>query len=162
MERDAVFKASFNAFVSDKNWSQIISPKSEWRKAIWQARIKLVDLDGDGIAEVLLMGGGLESSGDGNSSFRILKKQGNRYKILFDGIAEHVNFDLRFDPKRPAVILYTHASASDGGLELYQIGPEGGLKNTANFFVTWPAGKSAFEATPALERTDHRSMHFDH
>ena len=161
-ERDAIFKASFAAFVSDKNWSQYISPGPEWRRAIWEARIKLIDLDGDGTPEVLLMGSGLESSGDGNSSFRILKKQGTHYKVILDTIAEQVTVDTRFDPKHPIVTLYGHYSASDGDLELYRIGSDGHLHNTANYLVTWPVSKGAFEAPPTLERTDHRSPHFDH
>ena len=160
-ERDAIFKASFAAFVSDKNWSQYISPGSEWRRAIWEARIKLIDLDGDGTPEVLLMGSGLESSGDGNSSFRILKKQGTHYKVILDTIAEQVTLDTRFDPKHPIVALYGHNSASDGTLELYRIGSDGHLHNLAKYLVTWPASSGAFEAPPTLERTDHRSPHVD-
>ncbi|WP_158819706.1 hypothetical protein [Granulicella sp. S156] len=160
-ERDAIFKASYDAFVSDKNWSERISPGSEWHQAIWEARIKLMDLDGDGTPEVLLMGNGLESSGDGNSSFRILKKQGTRYKVILDGIAEQVTLDTRFDPKHPIVALYGHYSASDGDLELYRIGSDDHLHYLAKYLVTWPASKGAFEATPTLERTDHRSPHFD-
>lgn len=161
-ERNAIFKASYDAFLDDKLWSENISPGSERRRAIWEARIKLMDLDGDGTPEVLLMGNGLESSGDGNSSFRILKKQGTRYKVILDGIAEQITIDTRLDPKHPIVGLYGHNSASDGSLELYRIEPDGHLHNLAKYLVTWPLSKGAFAAPPTLERTDHRSPHFDH
>ena len=161
-ERDAIFQASFAAFLSDKNWSQYISPVSERRRAIWEARIKLIDLDGDGTPEILLMGSGLESSGDGNSSFRILKKQGSGYKVILDTIAEQVTIDTRFDPKHPIVALYGHYSASDGALELYRIGSDDHLHYLAKYLVTWPPSKGAFAAPPTLERTNHRSPHFDH
>lgn len=160
-QRDAIFRASLNVFLSDKEWSTRISPESEWPKAIWEARIKLMDLDGDGIPEVLLMGGGLESSGDGNSSFRILKKLGNSYKVLYDGTAERVNFDTRRDAKHPIVVLYGHDSAYEGGLELYQIGADGTLHNLANYDVYW-SSKAAFEPNPILTHTNRRGLHFDH
>jgi hypothetical protein len=159
-QRKAIFEVSRRAFVDDKDWTEN-EPESIWDDTIWSERVRLIDLDGDRVPEVLLWGAGPESSGDGNSTFRILKKSGATYKILYDGFAEALNIDHRGDPSHPTIVLYGHDSVSEGSIELYQIGKDGVFHLLAAYKVNWPDAQFRGRE-PVLTPTKDIGLHHDH
>ncbi len=157
-ERKAVYRVSLNAF-RHEIWSDN-QPQEEWRGIIESTRVQLIDLDGDGVPEVLELGWVGQSSGDGNSAFRILRKDEDTYNILYSGVAERLNIDRRKNPTHPTVVAYLHHSASEGGLGLYRIDQDHRLRNFANYYVEWHDG--TFASRPTLTRTATRSLQSSH
>ena len=161
-ERKSIFAASFAAYAADAVARQY--GDSQDTEPVWEERIRLIDLDGDGAPEVVLMGeAGPEISGDGNNVVRLLRKEKTGgYEVLLDAVGNCVNVDRRDGSARPVLALYTHYSASNGHLDLFRFDADGALRIIGKYDVDWASPSSAFEGTPTLTATAHRAGHRDH
>ena len=145
-DKQEIFAATLRR-LREEDWADGQS-ESELREAALETRVRLVDLDGDGIPEVVELGWVGQSSGDGNSAVRILKRTARGYRVLCSGSAERVNVDLR-DKARPLVVAYAHDSASEGNLTVWRVA--GGVASKAGEYeVRWTA--DTFQTAPVLER----------
>jgi hypothetical protein len=153
---------NFDAAQFDKKWSESPDRQRDIAEAVNDESIRFKDLDGDGIPEILLMGGTGQAGGDGNRMFRILKKENGHYKVLVDDNGGCINVDGRKDPRRPIIVLYGHYSGNDGGLSLFQFERDGTIHNIANYHVEWPIHLGgAFHGVPTLTWAATRGVHFD-
>ena len=91
----------------------------ELRKAALDTRIKLMDLNGDGVAEVVAQGMAV-CSATGNCPFWVLRRVNHSYEPILEGEAQTFTIQNSTSNGFHDIVLSTHGSASSGGLTRYQ------------------------------------------
>jgi len=108
-----------------------------------------VDLDGDGIPELITGGFGVDQcGGTGNCILQVFRHHGKSFELLLYSREESMMID-RSGPK-PLLILYVHESLSEGNLEVYNFPRNGNAKLVHSYGVTWGDFTHAFR-NPHLE-----------
>ena len=96
-----------------------IKSESELEKAALDTRISMVDLNGDGVPEVVAQG--MVSCGaTGNCPFWVFRKSKLGYEVLLEGEAQRFTIQRTSHSGFRDIVLSTHGSYSSGGLTNYQ------------------------------------------
>lgn len=96
-----------------------IASESELEKAALDTRIRMVDLNGDGVPEVVAQG--MVSCGaTGNCPFWVLRQSKLGYEVLLEGEAQRFTIQHSSHNGFRDIVLSTHGSYSSGGLTNYQ------------------------------------------
>lgn len=100
----------------------------EFEKLIWKTRVELVDLNGDGVPEVLAQGfdSRINCSATGNCEFLVFQKIPHGFKMLLDTYEEDVGGVESYTVKDETskgfrdMVLASHGSAFEKGLLVYR------------------------------------------
>jgi len=87
---------------------------SELQEIAGSARVKLLDVTGDGVPEVIAEGGNVQDflcSPTGNCPRCVLTKQGDRYVALLEGFGNGLSTDCRRTRKPCDIAIFMHGSA---------------------------------------------------
>ena len=95
-----------------------IKSDAELQKAALDTRIKLIDLNGDGVAEVLAQGM-VACGATGNCPFWVLRKSKADYEVILEGEAQTFTVQASTNGYRD-IVLSTHGSSTSGGLTHFQ------------------------------------------
>jgi hypothetical protein len=97
---------------------EIHSEGELWRAAL-DTRVKMIDLNHDGILEVVAQAVA-DCSATGNCSFWIFQKAGRGYKLLLKGFGQTFTIQKGSTNGFQDIVVAMHGSATDSGLTLYQ------------------------------------------
>jgi hypothetical protein len=113
------------------------TPAAESRKAALDARIKYVDLNGDGRPEVIVQSASRDAcSPTGNCPFWIFRLQNGRYEVILDGEAQTFTVQPARSHGFRDIALTRHASAfASDGLEFRFDGQK--YEPAQSFEVEW-------------------------
>lgn len=117
-----------------------IKSEDQLVKAALDTRIKIVDLNQDGVPEVVAQAMA-DCSGDGNCSFWVFKKTSHGYTLLLNGFGQTFTIQKGSANGFRDIVVAAHGSATDSGLTLYRY-EDGGYKDVACYEANWaPLGK---------------------
>jgi len=139
-ERAAIAKAiasQVGPYTSDMQFLGIDS-EQQLKDAILDTRVELVDLNGDGIREVVAQGTYKEGcSPTGNCPFWIFQKSGRKYRLLasFDGIQTFQIQRTRSNGFRD-IVVEQHGSATERTLRLLQYS-RGSYHGVGCYYANW-------------------------
>ncbi|HYL82857.1 MAG TPA: hypothetical protein VE263_01380 [Candidatus Angelobacter sp.] len=95
-----------------------IRSEAQLQKAALDTRVKMIDLNGDGVPEVVAQAM-VNCGATGNCPFWVFRKVGRSYELILDGGAQ--TFTIQKSGARFAdIVLSSHGSASSGGLAHYR------------------------------------------
>lgn len=144
VERAALIKtvaALIRPFMEDNE----IGSERELSQLAANARVELVDLDGDGIPEVIAQASDLKAGcgATGNCAFWVFKKSSSGYKLLLDtrgkdgvGGAELLTVEENRTNGFKDLILAAHESASEKSLLVYRY-KNGSYRESACHYASW-------------------------
>jgi len=107
----------------------------ELRKAALDTRIKLLDLNGDGVAEVAAQGM-IGCGATGNCPFWVLRKTKEGYELILEGEAQTFTIQPSASNGFRDIVLSRHGSFSSGDLTLYQY-KDGFYEEVGCYFYDW-------------------------
>lgn len=114
-----------------------IKTETELREKAFATRITLLDLNGDGVSEVIAQG--MVSCGaTGNCPFWVLKKSKPGYEVILDGEAQTFTVQQYSTNGFRDIVLSTHGSYSSGGLTNYQY-RAGAYRDVGCYSYDWTA-----------------------
>lgn len=144
-QRVAITDALVGSMRADKEFFGDIDDAQLWDLASNES-YEWVDLDGDGIPELITGGFGVDQcGGTGNCILQIFRPRGAKLDLLLYSRAEKLMVD-RSGPI-PLLVLYTHSSAMDGNLEVYSFPKNQKAKLVHSYDVQWsdPVTGSAYK-----------------
>ncbi|MFZ0641251.1 MAG: hypothetical protein WA020_05455 [Candidatus Acidiferrales bacterium] len=98
-----------------------IKSEADLLKAALDTRIKMIDLNGDGVPEVIAQGMGVADCGAvGNCSFWVFQKTRAGYKLLLDGGGQTFTIQKRSTGGFKEIVVAHHDSAGESGLTVYR------------------------------------------
>jgi hypothetical protein len=112
-----------------------IKTETELKETAFETRITFLDLNGDGVPEVIAQG--IANCGaTGNCPFWVLKKSKLSYEVILEGEAQTFTVQRTSTNGFRDIVLSTHGSYSSGGLTNYQY--EAGVYRDAGcYFYEW-------------------------
>jgi len=96
-----------------------IKSDAELRDAVLDTRATLIDLNGDGVPEVVAQGM-VNCGATGNCPFWIFRKAKHAYELLLDGEAQTFTIQKSNTNGFHDIVLSDHGSSTSGGLRLYK------------------------------------------
>jgi hypothetical protein len=117
---------------------------SELQEIVVSARVKLVDVTGDGVPEVIAEGGNVQDflcSPTGNCPWWVLTKQGDRYVPLLEGFGNGLSTDCRRNKKPCDIAIFMHDSGFELSIALYRLS-NGKYQNFAEYDAVWEMDES--------------------
>ena len=96
-----------------------IQSETELQKAALDTRVKMIDLNGDGVPEVVAQGM-VNCGATGNCPFWVLRKMKRGYELILEGEAQTFTIQNSSSNGFRNIVLSRHGSASSGDLTLYQ------------------------------------------
>ena len=97
-----------------------IQSEQELEKIAFDTRVRMIDLDGDGVPEVVAQGQGMAVCGaTGNCPFWVFRRVKAGYALILAGVAQ----TFTIQPSRTRfrdIVLSRHSSASSGEISQYQ------------------------------------------
>jgi hypothetical protein len=114
-----------------------IKSEAELQEAVMDTRIALIDLNDDGVTEVLGQGM-LNCGATGNCPFWIFRKTKLGYELLLDGEAQTFTIQKSKTNGFHDIVLATHGSSSSGGLMDYHY-EEGVYQEAGCYGYDWTA-----------------------
>jgi hypothetical protein len=121
VERERILDAIIQELKPNKGEVDIHT-EHEWSVIAAETRIKLVDLNGDGIPEVIAQASDNElCSPTGNCSFWVFMRSGSRYELILDTDARQT-FTIQKSRTNGFLdlVLGMHGSATEEGLSIYR------------------------------------------
>lgn len=112
-----------------------IKSEAELQQAVLETRTALIDLNGDGVPEVVAQGM-MNCGATGNCPFWVLRKTKGGYEIILEGEAQTFTIQPSISNRFRDIVLSTHGSYSSGGLTLYQY-KEGFYSDVASYCYDW-------------------------
>lgn len=112
-----------------------ITSEVELQEAVLDTRIALIDLNDDGVPEVVAQGM-LNCGATGNCPFWIFGKTKVGYDLLLDGEAQMFTVRKSRTNEFHGIVLSTHGSSSSGGLVDYHYG-EGVYQEAGCYYYEW-------------------------
>jgi hypothetical protein len=112
-----------------------IKPEAELKKKALDTRIALIDLNGDGIPEVIAQGMA-GCSADGNCPFWIFRKSKHGYAVILEGDAQTFTVQASSTNGFRDLVLSTHGSSSSGSLTEYHY-RDGVYKDAGCYGYEW-------------------------
>jgi hypothetical protein len=134
-ERAAIVKALTN---QPKAEVRDTDSEEKLEESALDTRVKLVDLDGDGIPEIIAQGAGVpECSPTGNCPFWILRKSHDAYRVLFQrGAIQTFEIQRTRSNGFSEIVVEMHGSATERGLKLLRYS-EGRYHETGCYEANW-------------------------
>jgi hypothetical protein len=93
--------------------------ESDFQKAALDTRIKVIDLNGDGVPEVVAQGM-IGCGATGNCPFWVFRKTKQGYELILEGEAQTFTIQKPTSNGFPDIVLSRHGSYSSGDLAHYQ------------------------------------------
>jgi len=112
-----------------------ITSEAELQQVVLDTRIALIDLNDDGVAELVAQGM-VNCGATGNCPFWIFRKTKFGYELLLDGEAQTFTIQKSKTGAFHDVVLSTHGSSSSGSLVDYHY-EEGVYKETGCYYYDW-------------------------
>lgn len=112
-----------------------IQSESELQKAVLDTRVKMIDLNGDGIPEVVAQGM-IGCGATGNCPFWVLRRTKQGYDLLLEGEAQTFTVQKSSSNGFRDIALSRHGSYSSGDLTLYAY-REGAYHDVACYGYEW-------------------------
>ena len=112
-----------------------ITSEAELQQAVLETRTALIDLNDDGVPEVMAQGM-VNCGATGNCPFWVLRKTKEGYEIILEGEAQTFTIQPSTSNGFRDIVLATHGSYSSGGLTLYQF-KEGFYSDVASYCYDW-------------------------
>jgi hypothetical protein len=109
--------------------------ESELRKAAQDTRIKMIDLNGDGVPEVVAQGM-IGCGATGNCPFWVLRKAKQGYELILEGEAQTFTIQKPSSSGFRDIVLSRHGTSSSGDLSHYQF-HEGAYLAVACYGYDW-------------------------
>ncbi len=131
-QRDAIAE-QLRPMVADLGFE--FESESELRKAARDTRIKMIDLNGDGVPEVVAQGM-IGCGATGNCPFWVLRKAKQRYELILDGEAQTFTIQKSSSNGFRDIVLSRHGSYSSGDLSHYQF-HEGAYQKMGCYAYDW-------------------------
>lgn len=144
--RVAITDQIVKSLKSDKNSFGDVGDAELWDLASNES-YEWVDLDGSGSSELITQGFGVDQcGGTGNCVLQVFRANGSKLDLILYSHAESLMID-RSGPT-PLLVLYTHASAIEGNLQVYNFPKNEKAKLVRSYHVLWsdPATGSAYKA----------------
>ena len=122
-----------------------IGSERELQRLATNTRVELIDLDGDGVPEIIAQANDIKvgCGGTGNCEFWIFKKVSDSYKLLLDtrdkdgiGGAELLTVERTGTNGFSDLVLATHESASEKELSVYRF-KNGSYRESACYDASW-------------------------
>jgi hypothetical protein len=115
-----------------------IGSESELRQAASEQVVRLIDLNRDGVPEVVSRANGEWSgcSPSGNCSFSVLERTAKGYKTILDGVARFFSVEKTETNGFQDIVLGMHGSATETELKVYQY-RDGKYRKTACYDADW-------------------------
>ncbi len=117
-QKDAILRAiahQLRPMMSDLD----IKSEDQLRKVALDTRIRMIDLDHDGIPEVVAQGM-VNCSATGNCPFWVFRRFRRGYRFLLEGEAQTFTIQPSLTNKFHDIVLSVHGSASESGLTDYR------------------------------------------
>lgn len=122
-----------------------MQPGETLRARARDTRIELVDLNGDGISEVIAQGSDhVDCSPTGNCPFWIFQKSPHGYKPLLDGFGQTFTVQKHVTNGFHDIVVSTHHSATESGLAEFRYDGECYHQMVA-YVAEWEGLKDGFE-----------------
>lgn len=112
-----------------------IDSETELQKAALDTRVKMIDLDGDGVPEVVAQGM-VNCGATGNCPFWVLRKAKLGYKLLLAGEAQTFTAQMSSNKGFRDIVLSRHGSYSSGDLAHYRY-HEGAYQEVGCYDYHW-------------------------
>jgi hypothetical protein len=112
-----------------------ITSEAELQQAVLDTRTALIDLNDDGVAEVVTQGM-VNCGATGNCPFWVFRKAKLGYKVLLDGEAQTFTIQKSKTNGFHDIVLSTHGSSSSGGLVNYHY-QEGVYEEAGCYSYEW-------------------------
>jgi hypothetical protein len=112
-----------------------IKSEAELRQAVLDTRVALIDLNDDGVAEVVAQGM-VNCGATGNCPFWIFRNTKLGYELLLDGEAQTFTIQKSKTNGFHNIVLSTHGSSSSGGLVDYHY-EEGVYQEAGCYYYEW-------------------------
>lgn len=96
-----------------------IPSEEELQRAVLDTRVKLIDLDGDGIPEIVAQGM-VDCGATGNCPFWVFRQSKHRYKLILEGEAQTFTIQRSSKGRFPDIVLSRHGSATSGDIAPYE------------------------------------------
>lgn len=112
-----------------------IESGADLRKKALDTRIALIDLNGDGIPEVIAQGM-VACSADGNCPFWVFRKSKHGYDVILEGDAQTFTVQASSTNGFRDLVLSTHGSSSSGSLTAYHY-RDGVYKDVGCYGYEW-------------------------
>ena len=113
-----------------------IESESDLKRAALETRIKLIDLNGDGVFEVVAQGM-IGCGATGNCAFWVLRDTKEGYEIILEGTAQTITIQPSTSNGFRDIVLSTHGPATSGGLTLYQYNKKGFYEDVGSCGYDW-------------------------
>jgi hypothetical protein len=123
-ERAAIARAIDNQLRPDM-WGLGIDSEQQLEDTALDTRVKMVDLNGDGIPEVIAQGGGEHAncSPTGNCPIWIFQKSDHEYRLLFSmDVIQSFTIERRRTNGFRDIVIATHSSYMQSGIRLLRYG----------------------------------------
>jgi len=114
-----------------------IQSETELQKAALDTRVKMIDLNGNGVSEVVAQGM-VGCGATGNCPFWILRKTKHGYELILEGEAQTFTIQNSSSNGFRDIVLSRHGSASSGDLTLYQF-REDVYRDVGCYYYEWNA-----------------------
>ncbi len=133
-ERQALLKA----IVGQLKTYDVKHTEKEWLATAENTRIRLVDLNGDGVSNVIAQGsGGLSCSPTGNCDFWVFSRVGETYKVILErGAIENFTVQPTLTNGFHDLVLGMHGSATEQELFVYRF-TNGRYRRVACYDANW-------------------------
>jgi len=112
-----------------------IQSESQLRKAVLDTRIELVDLNGDGIPEVVAQAM-TDCSPTGNCDVWIFQKARKGYRLLLEGFGQTITIQKMRSSRFAAIVISMHGSATESELREYRYA-DGRYRETGCYGASW-------------------------
>ena len=112
-----------------------INSEQDLVKAALKTRVKLIDLNGDGVPELVAQGIA-DCSPTGNCSFWVFRKNGQSYGLILDGFGQTFTIQKTRTDGFNDIVVAGHSSAFDQELTDYRY-QGGAYKEHGCYYATW-------------------------
>jgi len=131
-------KALLKAIVVELKTCDVGHTEQEWLAIAGDTRIRLIDLNGDGISEVIAQGSGdLSCSPTGNCDLWVFSRVGEIYKVILEhGAIENFTVQPTLTNGFHDLVLGMHGSATEQELFVYRF-TNGRYRRSACYFADW-------------------------
>ena len=116
-------------------------------------RVKLIDVTGDGVPDVIAEGGAAEiCSPTGNCPWWVLTKQGSLYSPILESFGNGLSTNCRPSKGQCDIVVFMHGSATELSIKLYRLANRR-YRRMAAYDAVWPQDEDGRTArTPAVTR----------
>lgn len=131
--------------------------EDELRQLAQATQLKLLDLTGDGVPEVIAEGRdqkGYLCSPTGNCPWWVLRKEGTRYLPILEDIGKGLSTDCRPKQRPCAIAVFMHGSATETTIREHRMS-NGRYRVVAEYEYVWPLDENGETAKKPIVTRVH-------